>query len=157
MDVLVLMMALIDNLDKIGSPIARLIFASWFADHSQADLIAAGMFWGMGFGAIGGLYLLAWNVERAFRNSPYHEPVERTLNWISVVYLLSGFFVIAVACWQALSLRESLSDPGAIGVVLASGIVSGCGSLSLYAVFGWIAYWGVMTGHRLWGSFARLR
>jgi hypothetical protein len=156
-DLSLLVFALIKSLDKVGAPIAQLIFSNWLVNNPRVDVIAGGMLCGTAFGAVGGVYLIAWSVERAFRSSPQGAAVKDTLRWISIAYLMLSSFMIGLGSWNAPKLVNFLSDWETLGIVLVAGLLSGLGVLCVYAALSWLAYWGTMIGHRLWGSIRKFQ
>ncbi|MEZ5832743.1 MAG: hypothetical protein R3D05_16330 [Dongiaceae bacterium] len=156
-DLPLLVFGLIGKLDKIGAPVMQLIFSMWLADHPRMDVIAGGLLCGTPFGVIGGLYLVAWNVERAFRDFPQGVAVKDTLRSISIAYLIVVCLMVGFGLWQLLAVARFFSDWETVGIVLTAGVLSSVGILCLYAVLSWIAYWATIMGHRLLSSIRKYR
>ncbi len=144
--------ALIHEIDKIAAPIAQLIFKDWFAGHTSAELIAGGMLCGNAFGIVGGVFLIAWNIERGFRGSDQHAAIEGTLRSISKVCLTIASIAIALGAWYTIRLAGFMLDGETVTTVLLAGLLSGFGAFCAYAALSWLTYWGVIAGRQLWNS-----
>lgn len=149
--------ALIGKVDKVAAPIAQLIFSEWLASDPRVTLIAGGMLCGDAFGIVGGVYLIAWNIERAFRGSDQHAAIQGTFRSISKFYLAVASFAIVLGAWYFIRLIGFVSDTGTVTTVLVAGLLGGLGVFCVYAALSWFAYWGVISGRQLWDSSKRFR
>jgi hypothetical protein len=148
-DQIILILAKINRLDKLGWPIAQMIFSTWWSRDSSAGPIASGLIVGNGLGALGGIYFFAWGTARACQTFMHREPIERTLNWVTWLYLLASLIAIALACWSIVAFMRSSIDIHTTGTILLSGVLSVVGSLFMYGLFAWVAHWCIIAGRRL--------
>jgi hypothetical protein len=148
-DRVILALGEINRMDKLGRPIAQMIFSTWGSRDLSAGPVGFGLLVGTGIGALGGVYLFAWGVARGCQTFMHREPIERTLNWVTRFYLVASLIAIALACWSIVEFTRSSIDLYAMRTILLSGVLGVVGSSFIFGLFAWVGYWCVIAGKRL--------
>jgi hypothetical protein len=148
-DQAILTLGEINRMDRLGWPIAQMIYSTWWPRDSSAGPVAFGLLVGTGIGALGGVYFFGWGVARGCQTFMHREPIERTLNWVTRFYLVASLIAIILACWSIVEFTHSSTDLYAMRIILLSGVLGVAGSSFVFGLFAWVGYWCVIAGQRL--------
>jgi len=120
-------------------------------------MIALGMIIGLGFGAIAGIYLIAWAVGSARQYRVFPQSTGIFLHRVGQCYLAASALLLALACWYVFALTGYLNGIGKISAAVLSATISGIGSIVIYAFFAWVGFWCTIVGRQLSKSLGLTR